>query len=144
MNHYNGQWLKKVLAANGYTPEELINQTGLSEREVENVLNDKPAKKDTWNVILTQINNYPTIDYPSDEILQDLKRDIEQETAQARCYVYYGVNSSDLIFCDYTLIGSNQEEGANVNLQMLSSLNLSLQEALELFTKQSLTLYSAD
>lgn len=139
---YNGKWLKDILNANGFTAEDLAGQTGLSEHQIEKVLADEPADRETWNTILTEINNYPTIDYPADSILQDLSGFIEEEGPSAECIVYYGVNSGDLIFADFTMPGDREEHGANVNLSMLSTLKITLQEAYELFKKQSLTLNS--
>lgn len=138
------EWLNKILAANGFSLDDLSNQTGISKHKIEKIASSENADKDEWNAILTTINTYPALDYPSGTILEQIKSDIDNLGIEARCIVYYGVNAGNLIFCDYKAEGDLEEHGANVPLEFLSQLNLSLQEAYELFRKQNFITGGAD
>lgn len=134
-----GQWVKELLKENGMSEKDLCEQTGLSEKVVDRLLNEDEADEQTWNVVLTQLNTYPALDYPAESILEDLQNDMNQLGPEAECAVYYGVNDGDLIFTDYKLPGQH-DHGANEPIDQLSVIHITLEEAYELFEKQNMTL----
>lgn len=133
------EWLEEELKANGMTLQDLSDQTGISLRKLEKLTNSDEGDKEVWNTVLTELNSYPSLDYPSASILEDLQNDMNQVGPEAECTVYYGVDSGDLIFTDYKLPGRGLH-GANQTLEFLAALHITLEEAYELFEKQNLTL----
>lgn len=134
-----GNWVKEVLKDNGMTVDDLCSQTGLPKEKVMKLIEHDEADENTWNIVLTQFNTYPTIDYPNEMILSDLENDMNQVGPEAECAVFYGVNDQQLIFTDYKLPGK-EDHGANEPIERLSKLHITLEEAYELFEKQNAAL----
>lgn len=140
MAHYKTkEWLIDELHRNGMSLEDLSSQTGIGMEDLKRLSDENEANQHIWDVVLGQLNFYPTIDYPSESILEDLQNDMNQIGPEAKCTVFYGVNADDLIFTDYQLPGED-DHGANVDIYQLSKLHISLEEAYELFEKQNMTL----
>lgn len=140
----NGKWLEQKLNQNGFGPEDLAKQTGLSQETIENMIKTSQADEADWNIVLDTLNQYPAIMTPSAEILEDLKQDIEQWGDDVVCVVYYGVNQNLMAFTGYQNLCDNRYHGANVNTEFLSSLQTELKEAYELFKKQNYSLQKFD
>jgi hypothetical protein len=135
---HDAKWLKDVLAANGLTTEAL-KKAGLTDMQIQNLLADK-ADKNTWNAALTYLNAIPPLDYPAADILTDLEDIIQEEGADAPLHVYYGVSAGNLIFAGFLNPADMRSYGAPVQTDWINVLELSAQEAQELFEKQNLTL----
>lgn len=136
----NAKWLEGVLNANGFTAADLQKQTGLAAKDIQAVMQDEPASEMVWNTILSTVNAYPALDYPSADILRDLAADIESEGPQGECIVYYGVSAGDLIFTSYMLLSDMQLKGAQASPKWQAQLPMHLEQAQVLFTKQNCTL----
>jgi transcriptional regulator with XRE-family HTH domain len=134
------QWLSSVLKSNGFSLQDLSDQCGVSMENLNKIIHNQPVSKDVWNQVLCTLNDYPTLYYPDASILSSLQQDIDEYGQDYMCRVFYGVNASNLIFCDYMLLGSSQDHGANVDLSTLNALHISLKEALQLLTKQNDTI----
>lgn len=132
-------WMNQKLAQNGFTLEDLAGQTGLSLETLETISRTGQADEADWNLILDTLNDYPAIQAPSADILQDLQQDISIYGDQAQVRVYYGVNQTDLIFCEYECLEDGRLHGAPVPITFLSDFTLSLEDALTLFTRQNFT-----
>lgn len=135
----NGKWLEQKLAQNGFTPQDLADQTQLSLQTIQEVIADQDADNEVWDLILSTLNQYPRVIIPDAQVLNDLKNDIETYGQDAQCLVFYGVNQNQLAFCEYQCLEDQKMHGANVPTEYLSSLPMSLADALQLFTKQNFT-----
>ena len=133
----NGKWLEQKLNQNGFGPEDLAEQTGLSIKTIKDIIRTSEADPEDWNLILDTLNQYPAVRTPSSDILKDLEADLEQWGKDALCVVYYGVNQNLLGFTGYQNLSDLQYHGAPVNTEFLSTLQVTLQEAWELFRKQN-------
>lgn len=140
MNPNRHEWLVLVLNQNGFSMADLAGQTGLQLSVIEEAAKSDTAKSEVWNIILDTVNDYPSIRTPGADILDDLNNDIQKYGENALCIVYYGVNQNLLGFCEYQCMDDLQMHGAQVDVEYLSALRMSLAEALELFTKQNYTL----
>lgn len=139
MKQSRNEWLNQVLAQNGFSLEDLAGQTGLPLEEIQKAASDDEAQSEVWNIVLDTLNDYPSVRTPAASILDDLKNDIAKYGEDAACLVFYGVNQNLLGFCEYQCLDDLQMHGANVAVEYLSTLKLTLAEALELFTKQNYT-----
>lgn len=133
-------WMNQKLAQNGFTLQDLSEQTGLPLEKLETISSTSSADEADWNLILDTLNDYPALQAPAADILQDLQQDIETYGADAQVRVYYGVNQSDLIFCEYECLEDGRLHGAPVPITFLTDFILPLQDALTLFTRQNFTL----
>lgn len=133
----DGKWLSQKLAQNGFTPADLAKQTGLDLQTIEQVINNQSADEQTWNLILDTLNLYPRVTVPSEQVLLDLKNDIDTYGSDAACIVFYSVNQNQLAFCEYRPLENMTMHGGNVPTQFLSQMQITLGEALDLFTKQN-------
>ncbi len=143
MKQNRNEWLRQILNQNGFSLTDLARQTGLSEETIATAAKDETEDSEVWNIILDTVNDYPAIRTPAASILEDLQNDISQYGEDAGCLVYYGVNQNLLGFCEYMCLDDQKMHGANVDTEFLSILQLTLKEALELFTKQNYSEMSA-
>lgn len=139
-----GKWLVQKLNQNGFSLQDLSSQTGLSLAMLQSVAADELADPMVWDVIMDTLNQYPAVMTPASSVLEDLNQDIQKWGQDGKCIVYYGVNQNLLGFCEYKNLADGEIHGANVDTQFLASMELTLKEALELFTKQNYTLQKAE
>lgn len=140
MSEINGKWLSQKLAQNGFGPEDLAEQTGLDIQTVKKIIESNEGTQQDWDIILDTLNDYPEVIIPAASVLDDLNEDIEKFGEDGMCIVYYGVNQNQLAFCEYQCLADLYAHGANVPTDYLASMQITLQEAKQLFTKQN---YSA-
>lgn len=138
-----GEWLAQILSQNGFSLENLAGQTGLDLSLIQKACSEEEADSEVWNIILDTVNDYPAIRTPDSDILGLLDQDIQKYGSDAECIVYYGVNQNLLGFCEYRCLDDLNMHGANVDTEFLSSLQLTLAEAKELFEKQNYTVQNA-
>lgn len=133
-------WMKQKLAQNGFTLQDLAEQTQIPLETLEQVSRNELADESVWDIILETLNDYPALQAPSAEVLQDLQNDLQTYGEEAQVRVYYGVNQTDLIFCEYECLEDGRIHGASVPVDFLSDFVLPLKDALTLFAKQNFTL----
>lgn len=136
----DGKWLQDKLNQNGFTDEDLAEQTGLSLDQIQQVINDQSASQEVWDVILGVLNQYPAVRYPNADILKDIEADIAAYGDQAQVQVYYGVTDNSLVFSEYLCVENGMMHGANVPTEYLSMLTITLEQARTLFTRQNCTI----
>lgn len=139
MNQKREEWLQQILNQNGFSIEDLAGQTGFAVDVISQAAASEEADSEAWNIILDTVNDYPSIMLPASSIIDDLKNDIQKYGDDALCLVFYGVNQNLLGFVEYQCMDDLQMHGSPVSTEFLSSMQLALSEALELFTKQSYT-----
>lgn len=89
MAHYKTkEWLIDELHRNGMSLEDLSSQTGIGMEDLKRLSDENEANQHIWDVVLDQLNFYPTIDYPSESILEDLQNDMNQIGPEAKCTVF--------------------------------------------------------
>ncbi len=133
----DGEWLKQKLAQSGFTLEDLASQSGLPQQQLEKMANNEEGTDEEWNMILSVLNDYPTLYMPSADLLDEIRNQIQSSSPTDPCTVYYGINQSDLLFvlCRFADLSMH---GANVDPQYLFSLDLNLGQALRLFQEQQM------
>lgn len=140
MQQVSGSWLAQELKTNGMTAEDLENATGITEGPVMDILAHDTAPKDVWDAVLGWLNDLPALNYPDPSILDQIRACIQNAGPDGECLVYYGVNAKDLIFTGLQDLATMESYGANTETEGLAQLQLTLAEALQLFTKQNCTL----
>ena len=107
---------------------------------MKDIIRTSQADPEDWDLILNTLNQYPAVRTPSADILKDLEADLEQCGKKAPCVIYYGVNQNLLGFVGYQNLSDLQYHGAQTSTEFLSTLQITLQEAYELFKKQNYSL----
>ncbi len=117
----DGEWLKQKLAQNGFDLQDLSKQSGISLERLEEIAASQSTDQEDWNVILSVLNDYPTLYAPSSDLIGEIQSRIEAAGEDDPCTVFYGVNQGDLLFvlCQFSDLSLH---GANVSPQYLFSL----------------------
>lgn len=142
MDQANGKWLAQKLLQNGFTLEDLANQTGIDITTLKAIENTNQADQDVWDVVLDTLNQYPTLYYPASDIVSEINAQIEATSADNTCIVYYGVNQGELVFA-LCRFDDGSLHGANVSCDYLHSFQLPLSAAKDLFFCQEASLENA-
>ncbi len=139
----DGEYLEQKLSQNGFTAEDLSEQTGLDLKTVESMIQDNKGSQEDWDVVLGILNQYPVLYYPAGDIVDEINQQIGQTGDDDTCTIFYGVNQSELVFalCQFT---DGSLHGANVDPTYLHRLdNVTLAQAKELFEAQAAALANA-
>lgn len=132
----DGKWLSQKLSQNGFSAEDLARQSGLDLSVIQNMIQDQDASKEDWDIVLGVMNQYPTLYYPTKDLIDLIDQQINTGSGQEQCIVYYGVNQDQLIFAGCRF-DDGSLHGANVDPTMLRWLELTLEEARDLFFAQA-------
>ena len=142
MEHANGSWLAQKLLQNGFTVQDLAAQTDLDANTIQSIIDHNEADPEVWAIILGTLNQYPTLYYPTRDLLNEVQAQIEATSSTNECTVYYGVNQGELVFA-LCRFDDGSLHGANVDPTYLHTLSLPLQAAQELFFCQQASLENA-
>lgn len=142
MDHANGKWLLQKLSQNGFTLQDLANQTGIDVNTLQTIVDTNQADQMVWDVILDTLNQYPTLYYPASDIVSEIEAQIQATSAENTCTIYYGVNQGELVFA-LCRFDDGSLHGANVSCDYLHSFQIPLSAAKELFFCQEASLENA-
>lgn len=142
MDHANGKWLLQKLSQNGFTLQDLANQTGIDVNTLQTIVDTNQADQMVWDVILDTLNQYPTLYYPAGDIVSEIEAQIQATSAENTCTIYYGVNQGELVFA-LCRFDDGSLHGANVSCDYLHSFQIPLSAAKELFFCQEASLENA-
>lgn len=132
----NGKWLSQKLSQNGFSAEDLARQSGLPLETIQSLIHDQNADAVTWDLVLDVLNQYPVLYYPAGDLIDLIDQKIAAGSGQEQCLVCYGVNQDQLVFaaCRFD---DGSLHGASVDPTMLRWLELTLEEARDLFFAQN-------
>lgn len=132
----NGKWLAQKLSQNGFSAQDLARQSGLSLDTIQAMIKDEKADSTDWDIVLDVLNQYPTLYYPAQDLIDLIDQKIAAGSGQEQCLVCYGVNQDQLVFaaCRFD---DGSLHGANIDPTMLRWLELTLEEARDLFYAQN-------
>lgn len=125
------KWLANVLNANGLSLDDVLS-----------TLNIHPGNwtKEQWNEIMSYLNDLPSLDYPSESIVDDIDELIAEQGTQAMVIVSYGVNAGQLIFTGFEDATNQRYYGSPASPKTTAHFPLTLAQARTLFFKQNCTL----
>ncbi len=132
-----GEFIKQKLSQNGFNIQDLASQSGLSAAQIEKMIQTGQANEEDWNIVLDTFDQYPALYAPAEDLVEQIKGQIAQSSADDPCTIFYGVNQSDLLFVAVQFTDLSVQ-GANVDLGYLHRLDhVSLGQALALFEAQA-------
>ena len=105
------EWLKDERKKRGISQQELADLCGINKFTIENIEQGRRmGSAETWEKIESFLinDNEPIISYESDELIEDIKEDIEEFGEDEVCYLMYKVIDNHIIFTYYVL--ANDEE----------------------------------
>lgn len=134
---YSGEWLRQKRKEAGLTVEELAKACGLSPVSIYKIENgERIGYASTWKKI-TDFFKPVKISVDCDDLISELKEEIEEYGEDEECIVFYSVQEGAIIFYDYLMPEDMAESYFDEDLQDKSSIRISLKEALELFDAQN-------
>ncbi|WP_323089093.1 hypothetical protein [Allobaculum sp. JKK-2023] len=133
----NGQWIEQKLSQNGFTVQDLSDQSGLDVAEIQKMIETSEGNELDWNTVLSTLNQYPALYAPANDLLTIIEGQMEQSSADEPCTIFYGVNQSDLLFVAIQF-SDLSVHGANVSRDYLHRIDqVSLGQAYALFQAQA-------
>ena len=129
-------WLEQKLAQNGFTLEDLAQQSGLSLQQIQELAQTQRGTSPQWDLVLGVLNSYPSVRIPSSDILDQLQNDL-QTYPDGQAMLFYGVSDGAITFTGYQNLSDGAYHGSNTDQTYLSRLVCSLDQALTLFTRQN-------
>ena len=97
------EWLKEKRTEKGLTQQELAEKLGFSVFTIENIEQGKRlGSADTW----TKIENFfdddePKISFESNDLIEEIKKDIEEFGEDETCFLIYKIINNNIIFVNY-------------------------------------------
>lgn len=136
----NNKWLKFTRKKTGLSQQELADKTGLSKSTIESLEQGKRTGSiTTWEKLMNFFDSGlgAKISRDSEELIEELKEDIEEFGEDDTCYVFYKETDNSLIFTNYDFA----EEEDPIKKEELEDdeylLKTTLGDALKLFEKQN-------
>lgn len=137
------EWLKEQRVKYSLTQQQLANEIGVTKFTIENIEQGRRLGSiDTWNKIENYFENsddkLPNISYDSNDLIEELKSDIEEFGEEHECILIYKVVNDNIVFTNYDFIC--EEEPFNPNKELLENeyyLETTFKYALEVFKNQN-------
>lgn len=135
------EWLKEQRVKHSITQQQLANAIGISKFAIENIEQGRRlGSVETWNKIENYFNTDEEliIEYDSDDLIEELKSDIEEFGEEHECILIYRVVNNTIIFTNYDFIC--EEEPFNPNKELQENeyfIETTFKYALEVFEKQN-------
>lgn len=139
------EWLKEQRVKHSLTQQQLANEIGISRFAIENIEQGRRlGSVETWNKIENYFENsddkLPNISYDSNDLIEELKSDIEEFGEEHECILIYKVVNDNIVFTNYDFIC--EEEPFNPDKELLENeyyLETTFKYALEVFENQNKT-----
>lgn len=139
------EWLKEQRVKYSLTQQQLANEIGISRFAIENIEQGRRlGSVETWNKIENYFENSNddliNISYNSNDLIEELKTDIEEFGEEHECILIYKVVNDNIIFTNYDFIC--EEEPFNPDKELLENeyyLETTFKYALEVFENQNKT-----
>lgn len=132
------KWLKTMRLKKGLTQKELAEKTGLSIFTIANIeQGQRKGSEITWEKLLNFFENDSNVSYDSDDLIEEIKADIEEFGEDEECYIFYKETKYGLFFTNYDF---DVEEDPIKKDELLPDehlLKTTLGDALKLFEKQN-------
>lgn len=132
-------WLKHLREKFGKTKRELSEATGINEKTIDDIEAGSISGNELeWALIEAYFDyrnhgNGVIYSYDSEELIDEVKEDIELYGESAPCFIIYKIIDDHFIFTDYGLIGEDDFELQAGERKVQTILS----EALEIFEKQN-------
>lgn len=137
-------WLKNKRNELNMTQKELANKAGISVPAIAKIESgERFGSPETWEKIEKVIKNEgifePSYSYDSEDIIEELKEELEIYGPDKQCNVYYKVIDEHIFFTEYALL----EDLETYDLEDIKKLSkqknicVTLIEALDLFEAQN-------
>lgn len=139
------EWLKEQRVKYSLTQQQLANEIGISRFAIENIEQGRRlGSVETWNKIENYFENSNddliNISYNSNDLIEELKIDIEEFGEEHECILIYKVVNDNIVFTNYDFIC--EEEPFNPDKELLENeyyLETTFKYALEVFENQNKT-----
>lgn len=139
------EWLKEQRVKYSLTQQQLANEIGVTKFTIENIEQGRRlGSVDTWNKIENYFENSDddliNISYNSNDLIEELKVDIEEFGEEHKCILIYKVVNDNIVFTNYDFIC--EEEPFNPDKELLENeyyLETTFKYALEVFENQNKT-----
>ena len=137
------EWLKQKRSQLGITQKELAEKIGLTSSAIELIEQGRRlGSVDTWERIENFFSNYfgpgPRLSYNSDDLIEELKKDIEEFGENYECILVYKVIDDHIFFTNYDFITKEKPFNSNEELEKDESyIKTTFKYALEVFEKQN-------
>lgn len=132
------KWLKTMRLKKGLTQKELAEKTGLSIFTIANIeQGQRKGSELTWEKLLNFFENDSNVSYDSDDLIEEIKADIEEFGEDEECYIFYKETKYGLFFTNYDF---DVEEDPIKKDELLPDehlLKTTLGDALKLFERQN-------
>lgn len=134
------EWLRDELKKNNVTQKELANSIGISLNAISKIIRgERFGSPETWKKIENFFgDNCVRVSYESDEIVEELKNDVEEFGPDHECILVYKVYGSNIIFTNYDFITEEKPFDPDKELKPGEKcIKSTLGEALQLFEDQN-------
>ena len=134
------KWLKTMRLKKGLTQKELAKKIGLSVFTIQNIeQGQRKGSESTWEKILNffERGESPKISYDSEELIEELKQDIEEFGEDCPCYVFYEIINGTLKFTNYDFDTEEKPITDDELYRDEELLSTTLGDALKLFERQN-------
>ena len=138
------KWLKEMRKKFNLSQKQLSEESGVNKLTIENLEQGRRKGSDeTWELIETYFNkkkNDPTINISidSEDIIEELKQDIEEFGEDCKCVLIYKIEKNHFIFTNYDFITDEKPFNPDEELEKNEYyLITNLKYALDIFEKQN-------
>lgn len=135
------EWLIEQRVKQGLTQNQLANKIGMSIHTIENIEQGKRlGSVETWEKITNFFTNVEEVklSYDCEEIIEELKEDIEEFGEDENCILIYKVEDNHIVFTNYDFI--TKDDPLNPSEELDDGENFietNLKYALEVFENQN-------
>lgn len=138
MTIFNAEWLKKMRLQKGLTQQELANKTGLTKFTIENIEQGRRKGSElTWEKLLNFFENDSNVSYDSDDLIKEIKADIEEFGEDEECFIFYKETKYGLFFTNYDFDVEEEPIKEDELEAREYLLKTTLGDALKLFERQN-------
>lgn len=133
------EWLKKQRKLSGITQKELAEKIGTSPFTIEQIEQGRRlGSADTWDKIENYFENGVSVSYESEELIEEIKQDIEEFGENYPCILIYKIIDDSIFFTNYDFIIEEDEFNEKTELEENEKyLTTTLKYALEVFQNQN-------
>lgn len=134
------EWLRCQLSENNITQKQLAEATGLSVNAISKIVRgERLGSPDSWEKIKKYFLGYnENFSYASDEIIDELERDIEEFGEDEKCILVYKVINDNIFFTNYDFIVEEDPFNPKKELEKGEKyIETTLKYALEVFDDQN-------
>lgn len=109
------EWLKKMRQKFGLTQAQLSEKSGVNKLTIENIEQGRrKGSEETWKKIeeyfnFCQQNDDISYSFASDDLIAEIKEDIEEFGKDKACYLMYKIIDKHFFFVDYQFLDSKED-----------------------------------